>query len=69
MRTLKAQTLLMETKMQVGMLSKNTGIPLPQLRTLQSQINYGLFCMEGANEHPIESASPHQGQKYSSKPK
>ena len=63
MKTLKAQTLLMETKMQVGMLSKNLGIP-PNLEHPD-----GLFCFEGANEHPIEGASPHQGQKYSSKPK
>ena len=67
MRTLKAQTLLMETRMQVGMLSKNIGIS-PNLKQPDRKQNYCLFCFEGANEHHIEGASPHQGQKYASKP-
>ena len=54
--------------MQVGMLSKNIGIS-PNLKQPDRKQNYGLFCFEGANEHHIEGASPHQGQKYSSKPK
>ena len=44
--------------------------PAPIKNTpIANKIIYKLFCFEGANEHPIQGASPHQGQKYSSKPK
>ena len=42
---------------------------IPNLKQPDRKQNYCLFCFEGANEHHIEGASPHQGQKYSSKPK